>query len=83
MVKCSLECKCNQANTGSNRESVSAWSVALNMGRGKHLSVERKEAIWNLFSFFFFKVRPKEEDPDTSLYIRKLKRLLTAHNWQK
>ena len=52
LVKCSLKCKCNQANTGSNRESVSAWSVGLNMGRGKHLSVERKEAIWNLFSVF-------------------------------
>ena len=52
LVKCSLKCKCNQANNGSNRESASAWSVSLNIGRGKHLSVERKEAIWNLFSFF-------------------------------
>ena len=36
-------------DAGSNPESV---SFALIMGRKQHLSLDTKQAIWNLYSFF-------------------------------
>ena len=49
LVNVFFKCKLYQKATGSNRESL---SVGLKMGRKKHVSVDSKEAIWNLFQFF-------------------------------